>query len=148
MMCNMEFFPGLGLGKDQQGLPGFVDPETPRLKHGIGFGEEEGPDIEVDIWDQFEKEDEDETKAAAEIETKSKEKVGVKAEPAKEKEKVQPKEKTLWETFTGEGEGYLYAENVKPVTMAGRMVPGFEIFSKFMNGLKWRPLKRFLLKNS
>ena len=44
----------------------------PRLKHGIGFGEEEGPDTEVDIWDQFEKEDKAETEAIAEVETKAK----------------------------------------------------------------------------
>ena len=49
MMRNMEFFPGLGLGKDQQGLPGFMDPKIPRLKHGIGYGEEDGSDTELDI---------------------------------------------------------------------------------------------------
>ena len=56
MMCNMEFFPGLGLGKNQKGLPGFVDPETQRLKHGIGYGEEDGSNTELDIWDQLDKE--------------------------------------------------------------------------------------------
>ena len=56
MMHNMEFFPGLGLGKDQQGLLEFMDPETPRLKHGIGYGEEDGSDIKLEIWDQLDKE--------------------------------------------------------------------------------------------
>ena len=51
MMRNMEFFLGLGLGKYQQGLPGFVDPEIPRLKHRIRYGEEDGSDTELDIWD-------------------------------------------------------------------------------------------------
>ena len=49
MIRDMEFFPGLGLGRNQQGLPKFVDPKTPRLKHGIGYGEEDGSDTELDI---------------------------------------------------------------------------------------------------
>ena len=49
MMRNMEFFTGMGLGKNQQGLPEFADREVPRLKHGIGYGEEDGSDLELDI---------------------------------------------------------------------------------------------------
>ena len=56
MMRNMEFFPGMGLGKNQQGLPEFADQKVPRLKHGIGYGEEDGSDIELDIWDQLDEE--------------------------------------------------------------------------------------------
>ena len=62
MMHNMEFFLGMGLGKDQQDLPRFVDPEMPRLKHGIGYGEEDGSDTELDIWDQLDKEEKIEAK--------------------------------------------------------------------------------------
>ena len=92
----------------------------PRLKHGLGYGKEEGFNAELDIWDQFDKEE----KAEAE------------AKPAKGKEKVEPKKKALWETFVREGEGYLYARKVEPIAMAGRVVSGFEIFSEFVNGLK------------
>ena len=49
MMRNMEFFPGMGLGKNQQGLPKFADHKVPRLKHGIRYGEEHGSDTELDI---------------------------------------------------------------------------------------------------
>ena len=33
-----------------------MDPETPRLKHEIGYSEEDGSDTELDIWDQLDKE--------------------------------------------------------------------------------------------
>ena len=79
MMRNMKFFPGMGLGKNQQGLPGFMDPKTPRLKHGIGYGEEDGSDTELDIWDQLDKE-----------------------------EKIEAKKGTLEATFAREGTTYPY----------------------------------------
>ena len=33
-----------------------MDLETPKLKHGIGYGKEDGSDTELDIWDQLDKE--------------------------------------------------------------------------------------------
>ena len=56
MMRGMEFFPGLGLGKNQQGLPEFFDLGIPRLKHGIRYGEKDGSDTELDIWGQLDRE--------------------------------------------------------------------------------------------
>ena len=79
MMCNMEFFSGMGLGKNQQGLLEFMNQKVPRLKHGIGYGEEDGSNAELDIWGQLDKEERDEAK-----------------------------KKTLKETFAREGTGYAY----------------------------------------
>ena len=62
MMHNMEFFPGMGLEKNQQGLPEFVDREVLRLKHGIKYGEEDGFDAELDIWGQLDSEEKIEAK--------------------------------------------------------------------------------------
>ena len=104
MMRNMEFFPGLGLGKYQQGLPGFVDQETPRLKHGIGYGEEDGSDTELDIWDQLDKE-----------------------------AKIEAKKGTLKITFFREGTKYPYQGTPEPILMAGEVIPGFEIFADYVN---------------
>ena len=39
MMRNIEFFLGMGMGRNQQGLPEFVERGVPRLKHGIGYSE-------------------------------------------------------------------------------------------------------------
>ena len=36
-MKGMNFMPGMGLGKDQQGPPEFVEPKVPISKHGLGF---------------------------------------------------------------------------------------------------------------
>ena len=99
-MRNMEFFLGLGLGKDQQGLPGFVDLETPRLKHGIGYSEEDSSETELDIWDQLDK-----------------------------KAKIEAKKGTLKITFFREGTKYPYQGTPEPILMAGEVIPGFEIFA-------------------
>ena len=37
MMKGMNFMPGMGLGKDQQGPTEFVEPKVPISKHGLGF---------------------------------------------------------------------------------------------------------------
>ena len=106
MMCGMEFFPGLGLGKDQQGLPEFVDLGIPRPKKmtGIGYGEENDSDTELDIWGQLDKEAE-----------------------------VEAKKKTLKMTFFREGTKYPYQGTPEPILMAGKVIPGFEIFAYYVN---------------
>ena len=58
MMRSMEFFPGMGLGKNQQGPPEFIKHGAPRLKHGIGYDGEVDYEEELDIWGQLEKEKE------------------------------------------------------------------------------------------
>ena len=46
-MRNMNFMPSMGLGKNQDGSPEFVERKMPILKHGVGyrgnndFGEED-----------------------------------------------------------------------------------------------------------
>ena len=94
MMRNMEFFPGMGLEKNQQGLPKFLDQEVPRLKHGIRYGKEDGSDAELDIWDQLNKE-----------------------------EKIEAKKGTLEETFAREGTPYPYKGTPEPFLMAGEVIP-------------------------
>ena len=37
MMKDMNFMPGMGLGKDQQGPAEFVEPKVSISKHGLGF---------------------------------------------------------------------------------------------------------------
>ena len=37
MIKGMNFMPGMGLGKDQQGPTEFVEPKVPICKHGLGF---------------------------------------------------------------------------------------------------------------
>ena len=49
MMRSMEFLPSMGLGKNQQGPPEFVEHETPRLKHGVGYNEEDNSEEELEI---------------------------------------------------------------------------------------------------
>ena len=107
MMRGMEFFPGLGLGKNQQGLPEFVDLRILRLKYGIEYGEEDGSDTELDIWGQLDRE--------AEIEAKK---------------------KTLEMTFFREGTKYPYQGTPEPILMAGEVIPGFEIFAEHLNMVK------------
>ena len=36
-IASMNFMPGMGLGKDQQGPAEFVEPKVPISKHGLGF---------------------------------------------------------------------------------------------------------------
>ena len=36
-MKSMNFIPGMGLGKNQQGLSEFVEPKVPILKYGLGY---------------------------------------------------------------------------------------------------------------
>ena len=79
MMRTIKFMPGMGLGKDQRGPLRFIERKVPVLKHGVGY----------QVADNLEEE------------------VEAEAKPAKGKEKVKPEEKSLWETFVGEGEGYL-----------------------------------------
>ena len=98
MMRNMEFFPGSKLGQDQQGLSGVVDPETPRLKHEIGYGEEDGSDTELDIWNQLDKE-----------------------------AKVEAKKRTLKITFFREGTKYPYQGTPELILMAGEVIPSLPI---------------------
>ena len=57
MMRSMEFFPGMGLGKNQQGPPEFVEQKTPRLKHGLGYVGNGDSDEELNIWGQLEEEE-------------------------------------------------------------------------------------------
>ena len=37
MMKNMNFMPGMGLWKNQQGPLEFVEPKVPILKYGLGY---------------------------------------------------------------------------------------------------------------
>ena len=76
----------------------------PRLKHGIGYGEEDGSDTELDIWGQLDRE--------AEIEAKK---------------------KTLKMNFFREGTKYPYQGTPEPILMAGEIIPGFEIFAEHLN---------------
>ena len=81
-----------------------MDPETPRLKHGIGYGKEDGSDTELDIWDQLDKES-----------------------------KVEAKKGTLKTTFFREGTKYPYQGTPEPILMAREVIPGFEIFADHVN---------------
>ena len=95
MMRGMEFFPGLGLGKDQQGLPGFVDLRIPRQKKMTGIGyEEEGSDEDLDIWGLLDKE-----------------------------AKADAKKKTIETAFFKVGTNYPYQGTQEPILMAGRIIP-------------------------
>ena len=105
MMHNMEFFSGLGLGRNQQGLPEFMDREVPKLKHGIEYGEEDGSDAELDIWYQIDRE-----------------------------EKIEAKKGTLEEAFKREGTTYPYKGTPEPILMAEEVIPEFEIFADYVNG--------------
>ena len=107
MMRSMEFLPGIGLGKNQQGPPEFVERGVPRLKHEIGYGKEDGSDIELDIWDQLEKE-----------------------------EKIEAKKGTLKETFAREGTTCPYKGTPEPILMAGEVILRFDIFADYVNGAK------------
>ena len=47
MLKGMNFMPGMGLGKDQTGLPEYVEAKLQILKHGLGYqGDKNGPDSE------------------------------------------------------------------------------------------------------
>ena len=37
MMKGINFIPGMGLGRDQQGPPEFIEPKVPKYKFGIGY---------------------------------------------------------------------------------------------------------------
>ena len=37
MMKGMNFMPGMGLGRNQQGLPEFIEPKVPKSKFGLGY---------------------------------------------------------------------------------------------------------------
>ena len=37
MMKGMNFVPGIGLGRNQQGPPEFVEPKVPKSKFGLGY---------------------------------------------------------------------------------------------------------------
>ena len=50
MMRSMEFLSGMGLGRNQQGPPEFMEQEASRLKHGIGYAREDDSKEELDIW--------------------------------------------------------------------------------------------------
>ena len=49
MMRSMEFLPSMGLGKNQQGPPEFVEHGTLRLKHGIGYDGEDDFEEEFNL---------------------------------------------------------------------------------------------------
>ena len=97
----------MGLGKNQQGLPEFVERGVPRLKHGIGYGKKDGFDAKLDIWDQLEKE-----------------------------EKIEAKKGTLEATFAREGTTYPYKGTLELILMAGEIIFGFKIFADYVNGVK------------
>ena len=56
MVRNMEFLLGMGLERNQQGPPKFVEQGTLRLKHGIEYDGKDDSEEEFDLWTQFEKE--------------------------------------------------------------------------------------------
>ena len=97
MMKGMNFMPGIGLGKDQQGPTEFIESKVPISKHGLGF-----------------------------------QKLG-KAGKAKRKSK---KKKAMWKTFMEEGANYPYTDKPEPLLIADKLVPGFEIFAKKVNGIR------------
>lgn len=107
MMCNMDFFPGMGLGKNQQGPPEFMEQQTLRLKHIIGYTGGDNSDEESDFWDQLEKE-----------------------------EVAEAKKSMLKETFIREGIGCSYMGTPELILMAGEVIPRFEIFADYVKGAK------------
>ena len=78
-----------------------------KLKHEIGYDGGDDSEEEIDIWGQLEKEEE-----------------------------VEVKKKTLKETFAREGIGCSYKGAPELILMAGEVIPGFEIFVEYMNGVK------------
>ena len=84
-----------------------MEHKTLRLKHGIGYEGEDDSEEELDIWGQLEKE-----------------------------EKVEAKKKTLKETFVRERTGCSYKGTPEPILMAGEVIPGFEKFTNYVNGVK------------
>ena len=81
-----------------------MDQKVPKLKHGIGYGEKDGFDAELDIWDQLDKE-----------------------------KKIEAKKGTLKETFTRKGTTYPYKGTPEPILMDGEVILGFEIFADYVN---------------
>ena len=60
MMKGMNFMPGMGLGKDQQGPAEFIEPKVPISKHGLGFqkvkkvkGAERKVEKKKSLWETF-----------------------------------------------------------------------------------------------
>lgn len=56
IMKKMNFLPGMGLGKNQQGPPEFVEPKVPFLKHGMGYQKSKkskGKAKKQTLWETF-----------------------------------------------------------------------------------------------
>ena len=80
----------------------------------MGYDREEDSEGEFDIWDRIEKEEE-----------------------------IESKKKTLWETFTREGTSCSYKGTPEPILVAGEVIPGFEIFTEYVNGVEKEDVIKF-----
>ena len=107
MMKGMNFMPGMGLGKNQQGPPEFVEPKVPKSKFGLGY-----------------------------------QRIG----RLRRARRQSSRKKTLWETFMEEGTNYPYAGKPKPLMIADKLVPGFEIFIEEMNEIREPVVKEAVIE--